>query len=363
MKTSWKGVVEDVDRHGNVRVYYRASGKPKVRLREMPGTAEFMREYQCAVWGVPYTAESAPPPPAVKTASAAVGTFRWLCEAHFAEGPRNVSAKTFSDRRKVLESLLDEHGDKVAAEMERRHVVKIRDQRLDVGPFAAHAAVKAISSLYRWGIDAGHVITNPATGISRPSSGDGFHTWSIEEIEQFESVHPAGSTACLALHVFLFTGLRLSDAAILGRQHIRDVRGENGAMEKWVVIRPGKTEGSSRVLVEIPVLPELAVALASAPKDGLTFITNEYGKPFSVKGLGNRMRKWCDAADLKNCSAHGLRKAGAAIAAENGATHEQLKSIYGWTTFQQADHYIRAARRRRVAGAAKQLLRFEKTAG
>ena len=40
------GCVEDADRHGTVRIYYRAKGRPpKVRLRGTPWTAEFMAAY------------------------------------------------------------------------------------------------------------------------------------------------------------------------------------------------------------------------------------------------------------------------------------------------------------------------------
>lgn len=56
----------------------------------------------------------------------------------------------------------------------------------------------------------------------------------------------------------------------------------------------------------------------------------------------------------------GVRKAGATVAAENGVTHEQLKAIYGWTTYQQPDHYIRKARRRIVAQSARTLLVFDR---
>jgi hypothetical protein len=42
------GCVEDRDRHGNVRVYYRGKGRPKVRLRGTPWTTEFMAEYDAA---------------------------------------------------------------------------------------------------------------------------------------------------------------------------------------------------------------------------------------------------------------------------------------------------------------------------
>lgn len=44
------------------------------------------------------------------------------------------------------------------------------------------------------------------------------------------------------------------------------------------------------------------------------------------------MRQWRDEAHLHKCTMHGLRKAGATIAADNGATDEQLMAIFGWTT-------------------------------
>ena len=37
----YRYIVEDVDRHGNVRIYFRRTGQPKIRLRERPGTEAF----------------------------------------------------------------------------------------------------------------------------------------------------------------------------------------------------------------------------------------------------------------------------------------------------------------------------------
>ncbi|MCE3248703.1 MAG: integrase family protein, partial [Geminicoccaceae bacterium] len=59
-----------------------------------------------------------------------------------------------------------------------------------------------------------------------------------------------------------------------------------------------------------------------------------------------------------HCSAHGLRKAGATIAAENGATEHQLMAIFGWDSPKQAALYTRAANRRKLAGGAMHLLEF-----
>ena len=124
--------------------------------------------------------------------------------------------------------------------------------------------------------------------------------------------------------------------------------------------KPGKTDKSKvrkeAIVVKLPLLPELEDGLSFAPAGNLTFLVTEYGRPFSENGLGNKMRQWCDEAGLPGCSAHGVRKAGATVAAENGATHELLKAIYGWTTYQQPDHYIRKARRRIVAQSARTLL-------
>src|SRR5260221_14083532 len=42
-------VVEDTDRHGNPRLYFRGVGQPKVRLPGLPGSNEFMAAYKAAL--------------------------------------------------------------------------------------------------------------------------------------------------------------------------------------------------------------------------------------------------------------------------------------------------------------------------
>src|ERR1700720_1320911 len=74
----YRFVVEDIDRHGNVRVYFRRKGQRKTRLFEMPGTPAFDAEYQRAFNGE------------VKLPSASQhtvwmpGTLGWLCEQYYA---------------------------------------------------------------------------------------------------------------------------------------------------------------------------------------------------------------------------------------------------------------------------------------
>jgi len=44
-----KYLVEDVDRHGNVRLYFRRKGHRKIRLPGLPGSDEFMAAYKAAL--------------------------------------------------------------------------------------------------------------------------------------------------------------------------------------------------------------------------------------------------------------------------------------------------------------------------
>jgi hypothetical protein len=67
------------------------------------------------------------------------------------------------------------------------------------------------------------------------------------------------------------------------------------------------------VVVELPLLPELEAELSCAPAGNLTILVTEYGRPFSENRLGNKMRQWCDEAGLPDCSAQGVRKAGATV--------------------------------------------------
>jgi integrase len=68
----------------------------------------------------------------------------------------------------------------------------------------------------------------------------------------------------------------------------------------------------------------------------MTYLVTAYGRPFTVWCFGNKMRQWCNGAGLPHCAAHGLRKAGAATAAENGATSQQLMAILGWLSLDEA---------------------------
>lgn len=347
-----KGVTIDRDKRKNVRLYFRAAGRPKVRLTETPGTREFETEVSCARLGIPYERARSDTTTSLRQATDETSLL-WLIQQYKARA--KIAASVMARRARLLDEIAkSKHRDKTRgslpfAMMERRHVLEIRDTlRSTAG--AQNDVVKVLSALFGWGVENGIAKVNPALRIKRLHSGDGFHTWTRDEVLKFEAQHSAGSKARLALHLAMYTGLRLADLAIVGRQHVRD---------GWLTIRPGKTAKSSGVVVELPVIAPLRKTLDSSPTGNLTFLVTEFNKPFTVNGLGNKMRQWCDEAHLYECTMHGLRKAGATVAAENGATDEELMAIFGWTTKAQTTHYTKKANRRRIAANAADKLNPE----
>jgi integrase len=337
------GCVEDEDRYGNVRIYYRAKGRPKVRLRGTPWTPEFMVAYDEAKGRAP-----------AATGNAVADTWRWLCIKYFSECAeyKRVDPRTQHVQRLILEGTYDEpiapgatkrFADMPLSRFTSEAVEVLRDRKIAT-PGAANNRLKAIRQVLKFGVRRHHIASNTARDVEKFKMGsNGFHAWTIEEVRQFEAQHSIGTKARLALSLLLFTGQRRGDAIRFGRQHVRDGK---------LVITQRKTGKR----LTLPILPALQQIIDASPCGNMTFLVNDLGRPFTDAGFGNKFRQWCDQADLKHCTAHGLRKAGAVIAANNGATAHQLLAIFGWSSLEMAELYTRAADQVRIAESAMHLL-------
>ncbi len=333
-----KYLVSDTDRHGTVRVYVRRHGR-KVRIRELGTVEQFMVAYRAALEPAPVELSS---PIAV-----APGSLRWLVQAYYgAPEFTKLHESTRAGRRAMLDDICREHGAKPFARMETKHVrLQIRDPKAAT-PEAANGRVKALRQVFEWAVDVDLATTNPARGVPMLASNnpDGFHTWTEEEVRQYEARHASGTKARLALALFMFTGVRISDVVRLGPQMERD-----GAL----CFTEEKNRANKPKHREIPILLALRAELDASPSGHLAYIVSEWDRPYaSSKAFGNRFKTWCRQAGLPHCTAHGLRKAGATIAAENGATEHQLMAMFGWDSPQQAALYTRKANRKRLATEA-----------
>lgn len=348
-------VWQDVDRHGNVRIYFCRKGRRKVRLRASPGTPAFEAAYREALSGgdrrgldVTHPTNARPKP----------GTWRWLCVQYFSSVDfGQLDASTQRVRRRILEATFAEpvapgtketFADFPVSRMTAKAVRVLRDRKAQL-PDAANNRLKTVRRVFAWGAENDHVASNPARDVSLLRyTSHGHHAWAIEEVAQYERRHPIGSRARLALALLLYTGVRRSDVVLLGRQHVR-----NG----WLKFTQHKNRNRHPVTTEIPILAPLRQVIEASPTGELTFlVTGQAQRPFTAAGFGNWFRDRCNEAGLRHCTAHGLRKAGATIAAENGATVHELMSVFGWLTMKEAERYTRSVERRKLAESATPLL-------
>lgn len=78
-------------------------------------------------------------------------------------------------------------------------------------PNAANNFLKTMCHLFKWAAEAGHAEINPVLGVSKVTvKTDGFHAWTVDQVEKFLAAHPVGTRARLAIDIMLFLGLRRS---------------------------------------------------------------------------------------------------------------------------------------------------------
>ena len=250
-----------------------------------------------------------------------------------------LAPSTQTLRRNILENFRKCTASSRSSYCRREHISRSSARRRTRQEGANHL-LKALRVILAFAVDMNMIESNPAAGVKKyRSQGDGHHSWTDAEVEQFEAKHPIGSRARLALALGLYTAQRKGDVLRMGWQHM------NGDS---IVVRQAKTG----VTLLIPMHPNLIEVLSSVPKSNLTFLVTEFGAPFSAAGFGNWFRRECDAAGLKHCSFHGLRKAAATRLANAGCTVDQVKAITGHRSLAEVARYTKAADQVRLARQA-----------
>ena len=205
---------------------------------------------------------------------------------------------------------------------------------------AANNLRKVLRAMMKHAVEIGLRADDPTRDVKAIRvKSNGFHSWNEDEIAQFEKRHPIGSLGRLAFALLLYTGQRRSDVVRMGPQHIRD-----GVL--------GVRQQKTGIELAIPVHSTLAAVIAETPTYHLTFLTNQFGRPFTAGYFGQWFREQCDMAGLRHCSAHGLRKAAARRLAEAGCSTHEIAAITGHASLKEVARYTEAADRKRLAQSA-----------
>jgi len=330
-------------RDGRAYYYLRRRGFPRVRLPGLPWSPSFMAAYEAAMSG----ARTAIGAGRVKPGSVAAVIAEYKDSREFF---CSKSAGTQRMRRGILDRFGAAYGDRPFALLPPEWIEALLDSK---PPHAARSWRATLRSLCQFGVKRRYLRADPTANIKLASiKGDGFHTWTEEEIAQFEAHHDIGSKPRLALALLLYTIQRRSDVVRMGRQHLSDCLDERlraQGVRNMLSVRQQKT---GKPLV-IPVHPELQVVIDATPSEHLTFLVTATGKPYGDNHFSRKFREWCDAAGLpKRCSAHGLRKAACRRDAENGCSGNEIMAHSGHGSMKELVRYTKAADQIRLAQAA-----------
>jgi hypothetical protein len=192
------GCIEDVDKKYNViRVYFRPKkGVKKIRIRGTPWTPEFMEAYEAAKGGVEKQ----------KRVGVKPGTWGYLCARYIAESAdyKRLDPKTRHVRKLILDSMRQEpiapgsdrtFNDFPLSKMSADDIEVLRDRKIEL-PEAANGRVKAARQVCKFGTKKKYLKSNIARDVEYFRSGStGFHTWTLEEVQQFEACRNE-SAAC-----------------------------------------------------------------------------------------------------------------------------------------------------------------------
>ena len=319
-------------RHGKTVWCVQVGRGPRIRIREEYGTPAFEQAYQDAL--------SADRPAPVKPITASKGSLAWLWMMYRQTSAwSNLKAPTRKQRENIMSHVLKAAGDKPLSAINKASIIAAVERRSST-PFQAKNYLTTMRGLFDWAASTNLVHANPTIGVkvSKPRT-KGFPIWTEDDIDKYEARWPLGTRERVMLDIFIYTGLRRGDAAKLMKQHVR-----NGV----IAIDTEKTD----TRVTIPLLPVLQRTLDAGPIGELAFIATRTGQPMTKESVGNAFADACKAAGIVGKSAHGLRKAAATRAADNGATVAELEAIFGWQGGRMAALYTEASNRRKLAARA-----------
>ncbi|TDQ19902.1 site-specific integrase [Phyllobacterium brassicacearum] len=346
------------NRHRKERYYFRANGKRYGRLPDNPSRQEFTDKYwefrnlfEGALASLQEIAIAQEVPLVAKP-----GTFHFLCVNYLrSKAFEKLDATTQNKRRSIIDSMLLEPltaaDPRLFAHIPipafgAESVETLRDRKKDT-PFAADERLKVLRQIFEAGKTAKPqplVKVNTAKLVeSFRVKTEGHATMRDDDIAKYVERHGTQSKAVLGLTILMYTGVRVSDLALIGPQHRRgDV----------LTFRVFKGRNKNPTTLQVPVHPILDAVLKLHPVTDLSYMVTEYGRPFSIKGLGNRVSDWFTQAGLPHLTAHSVRKGLATNMAENEATDLMLEGMFGWKDAKTSKIYTRNAQRARLARQA-----------
>ena len=322
MMTSASLPYVDVRRDRNGRPtywFFRRHGR-LWRLPGQPLSEEFAVEYQRLIaytHGLVAAAETANAPLDKRTYPP--GTFGALVREYlWCARFKQLKPRTKAEYTRVLESLQRLHGDKRVANLRRRHIRKMRDERADT-PGAANTILRMLKIVLNFAVEEEWIESNPAAKMQLLKIGE-WRAWTDEECAAFEARWAPGT---MQRRAYALAHLHRPAQERSCRDDARAPQGRD---------YPRRPKQDRRGVVDTRA-PELTAELARGVSDHMSLLTTRrvrrLMRSISARGLPTPLTRRRLPED---CVLHGLRKTAARQLAEAGCTEQEIKAVTGHTT-------------------------------
>lgn len=329
---------------GKLYLYHRATGK---RITAELGTPAFFAEIAALEKHAnDHAAEAAKPQTLGDLIKSYKTTLSWT----------DLAPRTRQDYEKVIAFFAPLYNVPVASFTPPK-VAQLRDAWVqERGRRFVNYCRTVLIMLMKRAVELGLVPTNPALAVEKvkrdKSRAPLNRPWT--EAEQIAVWNRTGEPRYrhlrLPLAVGLYTGMREADMASLPRNIAKDGR---------IVIETKKR----KVMINLAVLPELAVAIAEAPPhDNVKLCVNSRGTPWTLDGFRTSFFKMIKDLEKEGAvdpglTYHGLRHTVASRLAERGVSHDDIAAVLGQKSSKVAEIYTAHADRTRRAEAVITKLR------
>lgn len=266
------------DRHGQLRTYFRAGKGPRIPLPNDPTSTEFREAYVAASAGKTPVRRPGREPAVSGTIAALVVSY--LKSPEYVE-LRPTTKKGYASR---IEAIRTKHGHRTVSGMTAERIKTFFLDPYAGRPGARLDTLKKLRILIRHAIGKGWLTHDPSVSLRRPKTNE-VRSWTDQEIGVFEAHWAIGTKQRLAFALHVYTGQRRSD---VHRMTWADV---NGSTIRVVQQKTGAK-------LTIAMHSDLRAILAKTPREHVTILNTEFGRPFTVSGYGNWLRGAIMAAGL-----------------------------------------------------------------
>ena len=309
---------------GRLYTYHRATN---TRIKAELGTPEFLAELAAIE-----TKAAGPKKPAAGTLALVIQAYRespaWANLSH----PTRVS---YDRGFAVLEPI----GAMPLTKLDRPFIVGLQEKVFAKrGRWMANYVVAVLSILSEYGMDRGWMKANPADGVKRikrdRAKAPPNRPWTREETGAVMDALPPYLRVPVALA--MYGGFRKTDVLKVTKAAVREGLIEVATSKRGVVVR-------------VPIHPDLAGVLASAPRHAsVTIAANQAGHPWTVSGYNSTFGKAIERLEKAGTvqpglTMHGLRHTLGTRLREAGADLDDIRRILGQKTLVMAQHYSETA--------------------